>query len=391
MALFPVQPLPVTDSQTLAGRIRVAGINCYKLMSVNTTRKNERRRFAAIFRNYALGSRVCSLALVLGVLFCASPAPAQQAPAETMPGSITGTVVDPSGSLVSKAMVKLTLPDQSPSQEVLTNDDGQFTFTNIRPGSFQITITAAGFNTQTVPGMLHPGEMLMVPQTALALAAATTSIEVTPPPVEVAQIQLQDEEKQRVLGVIPNFYVTYARHPVPLDTKQKFQLAWRVSIDPITFVVNGAIAGVEQADDDFRGYGQGAVGYGKRYGASYGDLTIGTFLGDALFPSLFKQDPRYFYKGTGSVQFRIMYAIANAIICKGDNGHWQPNYSAVLGSLAAGGISNAYYPNKNRGAGLTFELAGIRLGANAGENILQEFIIRKLTPSLSHYDPAKPN
>ncbi len=233
--------------------------------------------------------------------------------------------------------------------------------------------------------------MLVVPQTTLVLAAATTSIEVTPPPVEVAQIQLQDEEKQRVLGVIPNFYVTYAHHPVPLDTKQKFQLALRVSIDPITFVVNGAIAGIEQADDDFKGYGQGAVGYGKRYGASYGDITIGTFLGDALFPSLFKQDPRYFYRGTGSMQFRIMYAIANAIICKGDNGRWQPNYSAVLGSLVAGGISNAYYPNKNRGAGLTFELAAIRLGANAGENILQEFIIRKLTPSLSHYDPAKPN
>jgi hypothetical protein len=369
-------------------------------MTVNTIKKNRRRKLAGIFRSYPLGSWACSFALVLSVLFCALPAPAQQAPAETMPGSVTGTVVDPSGASVSKAMVKITFPDQSatgapsqtPSQEVLTGDDGQFSFTNIRPGSFQLTITATGFNTQTVPaGVLHPGEMLTVPQITMALAAASTSIEVTPPPVEVAQIQLQDEEKQRVLGVIPNFYVTYAHHPVPLDTKQKFQLAWRVSIDPITFVVNGAIAGIEQADDDFKGYGQGAVGYGKRYGASYGDITIGTFLGDALFPSLFKQDPRYFYKGTGSVQFRIMYAIANAIICKGDNGHWQPNYSAVLGSLVAGGISNSYYPDKNRGVGLTFELAAIRLGANAGENILQEFIIRKLTPSLSHYDPAKPN
>ncbi len=76
-------------------------------------------------------------------------------------------------------------------------------------------------------------------------------MEVSPPPVEVAEIQIKAEEKQRVLGAIPNFYVTYAHHPVPLDSKQKFELAWRVSIDPITFVVNGAIAGVEQADDDF--------------------------------------------------------------------------------------------------------------------------------------------
>ncbi len=65
------------------------------------------------------------------------------------------------------------------------------------------------------------------------------------------------------------------------------------------------------------------MGYGNRYGASYADLTAGTFLGDAIFPSLFKQDPRYFYKGTGSVESRILYAIANALICKGDNGHWQ--------------------------------------------------------------------
>ena len=273
---------------------------------------------------------------------------------------------------------------------MLTNDDGRFAFTNIAPGPFRLSVTSVGFGTQESSGTLHPGEMLVVPQTTLVLAAATASVVVTPPAVEVAEIQIKDEEKQRVLGVIPNFYVTYAHHPVPLDSKQKFELAWRVSIDPITFVVNGAIAGIEQAQNEFSGYGQGSVGYAKRYGASYADLTAGTFLGDAIFPSLFKQDPRYFYKGTGSVQARVLYAIANALICKGDNGNWQPNYSAVLGSVVAGSISNAYYPNKNRGAALTFELAGIRLGANAGENLLQEFVIRKLTPSLSHYDPANP-
>jgi Carboxypeptidase regulatory-like domain len=346
------------------------------------------------------------LQFVLFALACFAPsiavAQSQQPPAVPGPdaaagaadgqlaGSISGTVLDPSGASAAGVRVSLTREGQTGSQEVVTGDDGRFSFANVAPGAFHLAINSAGFEPQESTGTLHSGEMYTVPRTTLVLSASTTVVRVQPPPVEIAEDQIKDQEKQRVLGVIPNFYVTYAHHPVPLDTKQKFELAWRVSIDPITFVVNGAIAGVEQADDDFKGYGQGADGYGRRYGASYADLTAGTFLGDALFPSLFKQDPRYFYKGTGSVKSRILYAVANAVICKGDNGKWEVNYSALLGSLAAGGISNAYYPDKSRGAGLTFELAAVRIGANAAENLLQEFVIRKLTPSLSHYDPANP-
>jgi hypothetical protein len=111
-----------------------------------------------------------------------------------------------------------------------------------------------------------------------------------------------------------------------------------------------------------------------------------------MLPSLLKQDPRYFYKGSGSVRSRILYAIANSVICKGDDGHWQANYSGILGSLASGGISNLYYPAQNRnGAGLTFENAMIGIGENAATNLLQEFVIPKLTPKLSNHQPAKPS
>jgi hypothetical protein len=108
-------------------------------------------------------------------------------------------------------------------------------------------------------------------------------------------------------------------------------------------------------------------------------------------PSLLKQDPRYFYKGTGSKKSRALYAIANAVICKADNGHWQPAYSAIVGSLASGGISNLYYPASDRdGVALTFENALIGIGASAGANLLQEFVIRKLTPNVPNYAPATP-
>ncbi len=199
---------------------------------------------------------------------------------------------------------------------------------------------------------------------------------------ELAEEQIKVEETQRVLGVIPNFYVSYDHDALPLTPKQKFELAWKSSVDPVTFAASGVIAGVEQARNGFSGYGQGAQGYAKRYGASYADGFIGNMIGGAILPSLLKQDPRYFYKGTGSTRSRILYALANAVVCKGDNGHWQPDYSGILGSLAAGGISNLYYPASSRnGAGLTFENTSAwhrRLGRLA--NLFQEFLIRRLTP-----------
>jgi hypothetical protein len=177
----------------------------------------------------------------------------------------------------------------------------------------------------------------------------------------------------------------------PLTPKQKFQLAWKSTIDPVSFGVTGVVAGVEQATDRFQGYGQGAAGYGRRYGAAYGDLVSGTFIGGAILPSLLKQDPRYFYKGTGTVRSRMLYAIANSVICKGDNGRWQPNYSGIVGSLAAGGVSNLYYPENDRSdAALTFENALIGIGETAAVNILQEFVMRRLTPNAPKPDPATP-
>jgi len=289
--------------------------------------------------------------------------------------------------------VKLAAPgeDQSPSQEVLSGDDGQFSFANIAPGSFQLTITAASFATQTFSGTLHSGETYAVPQIALAVATKISEVQVSLTQVEVAEEQIKFEEKQRVLGAIPNFYVSYVPDAAPLTAKQKFKLAWKTVIDPFTFVFVGGVAGVEQAQNHFAEYGQGAQGYGKRFGAGYADTVAGTFIGGAILPSLLKQDPRYFYKGTGSKRSRFLYAIANSLICKGDNGRWQPNYSNILGSLAAGGISNIYYPSQDRnGVGLTFENGAIGIGATAAANLLQEFLIRRLTPRIPNNDSAKP-
>lgn len=308
-------------------------------------------------------------------------------------GGIRGNVVDETGALIAGARVRLTGEAESQPQEVVTGDDGQFCFADIAPGPFQLSITWEGFESQIIPGMLHPGEIETEPQIVMKVAAANTDVQVGLTPSEVAEEQIKVQEKQRVLGVIPNFYVSYIPNAVPLTKKQKFQLAWKTVIDPVTFGLVGAVAGVEQAQNHFIGYGQGFQGYAKRYGAGYADTVSGTFVGGAILPALLKQDPRYFYKGTGSIRSRFLYAMSTSVICKGDNGRWQTNYSNILGSLAAGGISNIYYPAPDRdGAALTFENAAIGIAASAVTNELQEFVIRKFTPKAPAptHDPTKP-
>ena len=323
-------------------------------------------------------------------------APSQPVPAQQSTGGISGTVIDQSGAVVAGALVVLTKKDPvegdpSAAREMRSGGDGQFSFTDIAPGNFQLTITSAGFGSQTTSLILRAGETQIVPQVTLDVATTETDVEVGMTRVELAEEEIKIQEKQRVLGVLPNFYVTYDAEPVPLTSKQKFEIAYKTLIDPATFIFVGGAAGIEQAQNHFKEYGQGAEGYGDRFGAGYADTITSTLIGSALLPSLLKQDPRYFYRGTGSIRSRSLYAIANSIICKGDNGHWQLSYSNILGSFAAGGLSNLYYPAQDRnGAGLTFENAAIGIGATAAANLFQEFVVRKLTPSARRQSANKP-
>lgn len=317
--------------------------------------------------------------LALPGAFAQSPDSTAPSPPAQASASITGTVADQSGAPVPGARVKLTSEAASSAQQVLSSEDGQFFFAEIPPGPFHLAISASGLAPQTISGTLVSGESLVIPPVTLAVSSA--SIEIRVSPVEEAEREIREQEKQRVLGFVPNFYVTYVRDAAPLTSRQKFQLAWKSAIDPITFGITAATAGIEQGQNAFSGYGQGAQGYAKRFASAYADNAIGTFLGGAVLPSLLKQDPRYFYRGTGTKRGRVLYALANVFICKGDTDRWQPNYSLILGTFAAGGVSNLYYPQSDRSARLTFENAGISLAATAGVNVLQEFVIRKLTPA----------
>jgi hypothetical protein len=184
---------------------------------------------------------------------------------------------------------------------------------------------------------------------------------------------LRQEEKQRALGIVPLFGMTSIHDAPPLTTKQKFRLMSRTMIDPFFFVSAGITAGLGQATNSFSQYGQGATGFAKRYGAAVADNADSNLFSNFVYPSIFKQDPRYFRSGEGSVKKRIGTAIMQEFVARKDSGGHTISYSNILGALTAGSISNVYYPSEDRGFGLTMSRAGTALGWGTLGNVLLEF------------------
>jgi hypothetical protein len=188
-----------------------------------------------------------------------------------------------------------------------------------------------------------------------------------------SQDVLKQEEKQRALGIVPMFAMTSVKNAPPLTSHQKFQLMARTMIDPFTFVSAGLTAGLGQATDSFSGYGQGAAGFGKRYGAALADNADANFFSNFFYPVLFKQDPRYFREGEGTIKKRTWIAIREEFVARQDSGGRMFHFSNVLGAITAGTISNTYYPQSDRGVGLTASRAGTALGYGCLGNIFLEF------------------
>jgi hypothetical protein len=305
--------------------------------------------------------------------------------------SISGTVLDVNGGMVLGAQVTLVALGPPVSRTAMSDDQGQFSFPELAPGKFKVTVAATGLQPYaSTEIILYPSEKLILPEIRLSPAATTTDIQVSVTQIEIATEQVRVQERQRVLGVFPNFYSSYIWDAAPMTAGQKYELAVHSLVDPFSFVGTGIFAAAEQWQNTFPGYGQGAKGYAKRYGAAYADEALSRMIGSAILPSLLHQDPRYFYRGTGSKKSRALYAISQAVFCRGDNGKMQPNYSYVLGSFAAGGISNLYHPAGDRGVGLTISNGFLNVGAHAIDDLAREFLFRKLTPKVPDYAQGKP-
>jgi hypothetical protein len=296
--------------------------------------------------------------------------------------SVAGTVLDISGAAVPDAEVSLSHQDGTELHTMVSGADGEFNFTKIHPGPYLVVVNAKGFapfvSEEFTVAVQQAYEVPIV-----SLSVATTSIEVMVRPIDlIAAEQIRAAEKQRLMGVIPNFYTSYIYDAAPLTWKQKFSFAARGTFDPVAVIGVGFAAGIEQANNSFSGYGQGATGYGKRYAAKFIDGRSSDFLTHAVFPSLFHQDPRYYYQGSGTVKSRLVHAVSSAFVTRSDSGGTEPNYSYLLGDTSAAALSNLYYPSANRGAHLAFTNAAVGLAGRVGGNLLREFLPRRMTTNV---------
>jgi hypothetical protein len=294
--------------------------------------------------------------------------------------SVSGTVLDTNGDVIQGATVSLVAAPGGAERTVISGENGQFSFAALAPGSFRVIVTGQGMGRfDSGEFTLQAGDVRTFSRVILPVSAGSTDVRVVGDQEELAEEQVHVAIDQRVLGILPNFYSTYDWNAPSLGSKQKYELAFRAVIDPMAFVGAGFLSGIEQANGTYRGYGGGIGGYSKRYGAAYADDVAGRMLSSAVFPALFHQDPRYFYKGTGSKKSRLFYAMSAAVMTRSDNKSWQPNYSHLLGGLAAGGLSNLYYPAENRGVSLTLVNWAIGLAGHAGNNVLREFVLKGVT------------
>ncbi len=304
---------------------------------------------------------------------------------------VTGTITDTDAATVSGAQVSLQDAESNATRTTLSDAHGAFAFSTVPEGRYTLLVHASGFSPWKIKDVLvvREGESVVVPEIQLGVEEINTSVNAITVE-DLAEHQITAEVHQRILGVLPNFYVSYLPDAAPLTRKQKFKLAAHVSVDPVTYFTTGVNAGIEQWQGDFAGYGQGFSGYAQRYAATYGDRLSSTFLGAALLPSLLHQDPRYFYRGHGHVVVRALYAISTVAVCKGDNGHWQPNYSNVLGNLGAAGISTLYYPSSDRhGVQVTVTNTLLGIAEGAFGTLFQEFLLHHFTHGAP--PPALPN
>jgi len=263
---------------------------------------------------------------------------------------------------------------------VESGGNGQFSFTELPTDVYSITVSAPGMKAYaSAQLLLHAGETQILPPIMLSIFGGSTIVTVNGNKEQLSKQQVQIAVHQRIGRVIPTFYSTYGWNAPPMLARQKLQLGIRAVIDPVSLVSVAGIAAVEQYKNIFPSYGGGIEGYGKRYGTAFANHVSSTMLARAVYPSIFHQDPRYFYKGRGSVGSRALYAISAAVIARGDDGHSKPNYSGVLGQFSAAALSNFYYPASDRAASFVFINGLATTCAQAGANLIREFLLKRIT------------
>lgn len=332
------------------------------------------------------GTRACAqkapeAAAQPGLAGQAATGPAGQVGTAQGTGQVEGDVTDTSGALVPGAQVALRSADgagQKLERTGVSDKEGHFSFANLPAGQYTVSVAAPGFETFASGVVdLQAGEARRLENVTLGIPAGHADAYVTMTTRDLATAELHAAEQQRILG-FPDFYTSFVWNAAPLDARQKLSLGLHATTDRMAFVTAGLVASGEQVKGTFPGYGGGYEGFGKRYGAAYADGFVGKFLGGAVLPSLFRQDPRYFYMGSnGTVKQRVRHAMLSAILARGDNGRMELNYSHILGNAGAGALSTLYHPAADSAGKLALDNALLGTLGEAGVNVVRELFLKR--------------
>jgi hypothetical protein len=178
----------------------------------------------------------------------------------------------------------------------------------------------------------------------------------------------------RIFEVLPNYGTVETSQTLPpLTSGQKFRLATAGVFDWAAFPFNGTLAAISQAKGDPKSWGQGWGAYGKRYGESFADNSIGTYMTTAIFPSLLHEDPRYYQMGKGSFAHRAYHGLNRLFVTRTDSGHDRFNVSESAGNAVAAAISNIYHPAEDRTASRNASTFAFLILYDGLSNELKEF------------------
>ncbi len=257
----------------------------------------------------------------------------------------------------------------------------------VRPGAWLLLALlpcAARAQEDSLPTSDNAGQVALEAYSFLPQAPSASKAQQDASKTQQEKRVEEKEQSQRTLGIVPRFGTTDRMDAPPLRPGEKFHLFAKTAFDPVTVVIAAAQAGLSQADNQFKDYGQGAGGYGKRFGAAFADQVSAGFFSNFMYSTMFKQDPRYFRKGHGGFPRRFVYSLMREVICHTDSGGRAFNASTILGAFSSGALSNAYYPSEDRGFSLTMSRSGLAVAYASAGNLFNEFwpdISRKLHKS----------
>jgi hypothetical protein len=324
-------------------------------------------------------------------------APQQQHPTPATPDTrchISGVVSDIQGGLIPGAHILAERAGANPfeSQETTASNLGHFRFSDLPAGTYSITITAPGFENYRLANIvLKPGESYSLPEVALPIARTSADATVTITEEQLAEVELNDQLHQRVLGILPNYYTSYIWDAAPLTMRQKFKLAIRSATDPVFFATTGISAGISLARNDDPEYGTGVSGYFERYGSDYGGALVGRVVTSVLLNSLFHEDPRYFVMTNGSILARSWHAVSSTFMQRGDDLRFHPAYANFIGSATTAVIVSSWDQGSTTSVGQrVLNDTVLDLGSEAIRNLAREFLFRHLARHVPTYAKGRP-